>query len=449
MRQGRSNTRGRPPASPILPTNVAARAAALGCRLFAAKSLFVFFFLSLFAFLVLKLRVVLSPDSGAVALPSWGRSLYGQGGGGGAAAAAAGAGAGEGAAAARARPGDLVALRFWAAPQGAPLCAGARCGEGASFFFAGTAPQHAVELRLVELYQMALRSGACDGGGALPAGAWWCAPAGGDAPAMVVDVGAGAGLLPLYAAASGARAVAVDERPHCALALAAAAAASGLGGGVRAVTAGAGAAAAAPAPPRGGCGDAIPPAGAPGEAAEEVPALALGALLRELAAAGAAAGRPAGEGVLLARLDLGGAGAPALRRLAEEGVLGERLVKHWALVCAAAGCAEEKAPLAAAGYVEAVGAWGGGGLGESVAWMAAPRGGAGEPPPRPAAAEAPAPAPEPAPQPLPLPAQEQPALIAPAPGGAKKGWVRPSEEPYVPPQRAPVTGPVKFSSHQV
>jgi hypothetical protein len=69
MRQGRSNTRGRPPASPILPTNVAARAAALGCRLFAAKSLFVFFFLSLFAFLVLKLRVVLSPDSGAVALP--------------------------------------------------------------------------------------------------------------------------------------------------------------------------------------------------------------------------------------------------------------------------------------------------------------------------------------------------------------------------------------------
>jgi hypothetical protein len=438
--------------------------ASIPCRLFAAKSLFIFFFLSLFAFLVLKLRVVLSPDSGAVSLPSWGRTLYGAGGG--APVGAAPAGSGDAAAAARAaRPGDAVALRLWAPPASGPACSGALCGGGAPFFFAGTPPLHAVELRLVELYQMALRSEACGSGGALPpGGGWWCAPAGGGAPAMVADLGSGTGLLPLYAAASGARAVAVDARPHCALALGVAAAASGLGGMVRAVTAGAGAAGGASAPLRGGCGDAVPPLASEG-APEEVPPLSAGALLRELAAAGAAAGRPPGEGVLLARLDLGAEGVPVLARLAEEGVLGERVVKHWALVgvgpgCSGAACvAPMKATLAAAGYVEAGGAWGSGGLGEGVVWMSAPSGGAApqHPPPPPVAQqqqqqETPPQVEVPQPAPAPQPAPEQPQLIAPAPlgaGGRKKGWVRPSEEPYVPPPRAPVTGPVKFSSHQV
>ena len=235
----------------------------------------------------------------------------------------------------------------------AALCVGAAC-TGARFFVmepsdeasdgvVGYLERHEAHVRAA--FAAILASERCSGilGGATP----WCARdeasggGGGGAP-LVVDVGANAGFYATLAAALGARVTAIDPQPQCGFYVRAAASLSGLSRRVDVRTAYAAAEAAPRAArvrTRSGCWGTFPRVGkhegeraveaaaALGGAAqgeEDVPALALPALLRELAAA-----RSGGSGVLLLKMDAEGAETALLAALEDAGILRERLVKNF------------------------------------------------------------------------------------------------------------------------
>jgi FkbM family methyltransferase len=254
-------------------------------------------------------------------------------------------------------PGESFTLREWSrndTERGERLCKGSAC-SAVRFLIAGISDDlvarevadHTIkylerlEGRVQEMFSAILVSAdGCEG--ALYAGATpWCRRAGGGPPPLVVDVGSNAGFYTLFAAALGARVLSLDAQPHCAEFVRLGALASGFGDRVRVVGAFAAAEDApifASVPVRSGCWGTFPVVSEPalarslaewgrlpgGSAQVPVPGVALARLLRA-----AAAEAPAGEGVLLLKMDAEGAEAALIEHLEAEGVLSEHLVKNF------------------------------------------------------------------------------------------------------------------------